>query len=156
MSQELIHVALAILYKDGQLLMQLRDNIPTILYPGKWGFFGGHIENGEVPKEGIKRELLEEIGYTPPELKEFGCFSDDKVARHIFYAPLSVELDQLELNEGWDMALLTPQEIYKGEAFSKKANGVWPLGDVHRSILLKFISENSDLFVGFSSSLLKS
>lgn len=153
MSEDLIHVALAILYKNGRVLMQLRDNIPNILYPGKWGFFGGHIESGEVPKEAIKRELLEEIGYTLPELKEFGCFSDDKVARHIFYAPLSVELDQLQLNEGWDMGLLTIEEIQKGEAFSARADGLWPLGDIHRSILLKFISENSDLFRGVNSSL---
>ncbi|MCT7949107.1 NUDIX hydrolase [Ancylothrix sp. C2] len=150
MSEGLIHVALAILYnKNGQFLMQLRDNIPTIVHPGKWSFFGGHLEPGEVPAEGVKRELLEEIGYTPAELREFRCYSDGKVARHIFYAPLNRGLDELQLNEGWDMGLITTQEIEKGEAFSEKAGGVWPLSDVYRSILLEFISQNSGLFGDF-------
>lgn len=146
MKENVIHVALAILYKNGKFLMQLRDNIPTIVYPGNWTFFGGHIEPGEVPAVAIKRELLEEIGYTPTELKEFDCYADQKIARHIFHAPLKIEVDQLQLNEGCDMGLLTTQEIEKGEAFSEKTGKAWPLGDIHRSILLDFIAKNSSLF----------
>jgi 8-oxo-dGTP diphosphatase len=36
-------VALAILYREGEFLLQLRDDIPTILYPGYWTLFGGCI-----------------------------------------------------------------------------------------------------------------
>jgi len=53
----MIFVALAILEQDGRFLMQLRDDIPTILYPGVWGLFGGHLEAGESPEIGLKREL---------------------------------------------------------------------------------------------------
>ncbi|HEY9809448.1 MAG TPA: NUDIX hydrolase [Halomicronema sp.] len=146
MRENITHVALAILYQNGKFLMQLRDNIPTIVYPGNWTFFGGHMEPGEVPEVAVKRELLEEIGYTPNKLIKFGCYADQKIVRHIFHAPLKIELNQLQLNEGCDMGLLTTEEIEKGEAFSEKTGNVWLLGDIHRSILLDFIDKNSSLF----------
>lgn len=34
-----VQVAIAILYRPGQFLLQLRDDIPGILYPAHWGFF---------------------------------------------------------------------------------------------------------------------
>ena len=98
-------VAIAILYRQDQFLMQLRDNIPTIIYPGYWAFFGGHLDPGETPEEAVKRELLEEIGYTPPFISPFRCYCDSEVIRHVFHAPLTVELNQLVLTEGWDMGL---------------------------------------------------
>jgi len=45
-----IQVAIAILHRQGQFLLQLRDNIPGIVYPGHWGLFGGHLELGETPQ----------------------------------------------------------------------------------------------------------
>ena len=140
MSHPLAQVAIAILYRDGQFLMQLRDNIPTIIYPGYWAFFGGHIEPGETPEEGLKRELLEEISYTPPKLSFFGHYSDATVMRHVYHGPLTVELDQLILGEGWDLGLLSPEDIQRGERYSEKAGQVRPLGRPHQKILLDFIN----------------
>lgn len=138
-SSKRVEVAIAILHSSERFLMQLRDNIPGIFYPGYWGFFGGHIDSGETPEEAVKRELLEEIGYTPPWVSKFGCYSDSQVLRHVFHAPLTVELDRLVLNEGWDMGLLTPQEIRAGSCYSQKADQVRPLGPPHRQILLDFL-----------------
>lgn len=139
MSVERVHVAIAILYQQGQFLMQLRDNIPGIVYPGQWGLFGGHIEPGETPDVAVERELLEEIGYVHPALSKFGCYSDSRVVRHVYHAPLTVELNQLVLNEGWDMGLLTPSEIRQGGSYSAKANQVRPLVLPAQQILLDFI-----------------
>jgi len=36
----------------------------------------------------------------PPTLLEFGCYADDNVIRHVYHAPLTVELNQLVLAEG--------------------------------------------------------
>ena len=103
MSDQYIHVAIAILHYQNKFLLQLRDDIPGIIYPGQWGLFGGHIELGETPDVAVKRELLEEIGYTPPTLSKFDCYPDTKVVRHVYHAPLTVELNALVLSEGWDM-----------------------------------------------------
>jgi 8-oxo-dGTP pyrophosphatase MutT (NUDIX family) len=49
-------------YRDGKVLMQLRDEKEGIVCPGQWGFFGGEVELGETPIECARRELREEIG----------------------------------------------------------------------------------------------
>ena len=139
MTNQSVEVAIAILYRSGKFLMQLRDNIPGILYPGYWAFFGGHIEPRETPEEAVKREVFEEIGYILPEVSKFRCYQDDRVMRHVFHAPLTVELNQLVLTEGWDLGLLTPEQIRSGSCYSQKAEQVRPLGAIHQKILLEFI-----------------
>lgn len=141
MNHQPVEVAIAILHTADRFLMQLRDNIPGIIHPGCWGFFGGHLDPGETPEAAVKRELWEEIGYRPPFFSEFRCYSDLDAIRHVFHAPLTVELDQLILGEGWDMGLLTPQEIRAGECFSSVAGQVRPLGRPHQQILLDFIEQ---------------
>lgn len=134
-----VEVAIAILYSSDRFLMQLRDDIPGIFYPGHWGFFGGHLDPGETPEAAVKRELWEEINYTPPWISKFGCYGDAKVRRHVFHAPLIVELEQLVLKEGWDMGLLTPEQIKAGCCYSPKARQIRPIGTPHQQILLEFI-----------------
>ncbi|MDY6936807.1 MAG: NUDIX hydrolase [Cyanobacteriota bacterium] len=135
-------VALAILHQDRRFLMQLRDNIPTIAHPGYWAFFGGHIEPGETPEVAVKREIIEEINYEMPTVTSFGAFDAPQAVRHVFYAPLTVGLDELELNEGWDLDLWSIEEIQKGERYSKKADSIRPLGKPHQQILLDFIDRH--------------
>jgi 8-oxo-dGTP diphosphatase len=62
-------IAPAVLFDtSGRLLLQLRDNIPNILYPGKIGLFGGHREGSETFLECVVREIREELSfYLPPE-----------------------------------------------------------------------------------------
>ncbi len=141
MNRKPAEVAIAILYRQDQFLMQLRDNIPTIIYPGYWAFFGGHLDPGETPEQAVKRELLEEIGYNPPVISPFRCYSDSEVIRHVFHAPLTVELNQLVLTEGWDMGFLTPEQIKRGSCYSEKAGQERPLGRPHQKILLDFLEK---------------
>ena len=46
----------------GHVLLQKRDNIPTIQEAGKWDVWGGHCEAGETFEACAIRELREEIG----------------------------------------------------------------------------------------------
>ena len=50
-----VEVALAMLQRDGRWLMQLRDEIPSIVAPGCWGLFGGHLDPGETPEQALRR-----------------------------------------------------------------------------------------------------
>jgi 8-oxo-dGTP diphosphatase len=135
----MIVVALAILEQDGRFLMQLRDDIPTILYPGVWGLFGGHLERGEDPEIGLKREVKEEINYEVPSLTKFRCYNDDTLSRYLYHVPLTVGLEQLMQTEGQDLALLSPAAIRQGEYYSERIKQTRPLGKIHRQILLDFI-----------------
>jgi 8-oxo-dGTP diphosphatase len=133
-------VAIAILHQDDQFLLQLRDDIPGIFYPGHWALFGGHVEVGERIDDAMQRELLEEIGYVPTELTRFGCYEDSQVVRHVYQGMLSVDLSQLVLNEGWDMDLWNTEEIRRGDRYSRRAAQIRPLGLPHQRILLDFIN----------------
>ncbi|MBK1988203.1 NUDIX hydrolase [Sphaerospermopsis aphanizomenoides BCCUSP55] len=140
MNNQIEQVAIAILYQDNKFLMQLRDNFPHIAHPGCWGLFGGHLEPGEAPEIALQREILEEIGYELPSFSKFGVYSNVKVLHHVFHAPLLVALDQLVLNEGWDMGFLTPEDIRQGGCYSAIAGEIRPLGDITHQIMLDFIS----------------
>jgi 8-oxo-dGTP diphosphatase len=56
-------VGIILVNAAGQILMQLRDDIPTIVDPGCWVVPGGVVDPGETPEDGARRELLEETGY---------------------------------------------------------------------------------------------
>ena len=137
-------VAIAILYQRGRFLMQLRDNIPTIVYPGYWAFFGGHVEAGESPAEALRRELQEEIAYdyAAPPLK-FGCYENELARRHVYAVPLQRAIAELKLQEGWDLDLLDPAAIRRGEHYSARAQQVRPLSPLHQKILLDFMKQTA-------------
>ncbi len=141
-SGERVEVAIAILYREGKFLMQLRDDIPGIFYPGHWALFGGHIEPGEDSNVAVQRELLEEIGHAPSRLTWFKDYGDEKVLRHVYWGELEVGLDQLVLGEGADMALLNPEQIRQGSHYSFQVQQVRPLGRPHQQILLDFLASN--------------
>ncbi len=131
---------MAILYREGKYLIQLRDDIPGIVYPGVWALFGGSLEPGEEPEAGLRRELVEEIGYAGEKLKEFGLNTQGDRHRHLFSGALTVPLTELQLNEGSDFKLLTQEEIVSGKAYSPQAGVDQPIGDFHRQIILDFIA----------------
>lgn len=54
------HVVAALIEKDGKLLVCQRTRHQTM--PLKWEFPGGKIEEGEQPRDALRRELMEELG----------------------------------------------------------------------------------------------
>jgi 8-oxo-dGTP diphosphatase len=52
----------------GRFLLQQRDDVPGILFPGMIGLFGGHREGDETFLECVVREIHEELSFfIPPE-----------------------------------------------------------------------------------------
>ncbi|MCI3281432.1 NUDIX hydrolase [Synechococcus sp. PCC 6717] len=137
----LIQVSLAILYQGDRVLMQLRDDVATILYPGHWGLFGGHLEAGETPEMGVVREVYEEIGYRLPECRFFGDYVDPYARRSVFVAPLTCGLDALDLQEGQGMDLVPYASVVQGVHFATTLGEPRPLGSMHQRILLDFFHQ---------------
>ena len=124
-----VEVALAMLEQDGRWLMQLRDEIPTIVAPGCWGLFGGHLDPGETPEQALRRELMEEISWQPPELELVMVHHIHRRTAHVFRGELSVPLEQLQLLEGQDMALVSSDELLAGSIWSTRLGSYRPLAD---------------------------
>jgi 8-oxo-dGTP diphosphatase len=47
---------------EGEVLLFLRDNKSTIVFPNHWTLIGGKVEAGETPEIAAHRELVEETG----------------------------------------------------------------------------------------------
>lgn len=124
-----VEVALAMLQREGRWLMQLRDEIPTIVAPGCWGLFGGHLDPGETPEQALRRELLEEIRWQPAALEPVMVHHLHRRTAHVFRAELSVGLEQLQLLEGQDMALISADELLAGWIWSNRLASHRPLAD---------------------------
>lgn len=56
-------IVLTGILRDKDLFLVVKRNENDDLYPGVWEFPGGHLEEGETLKDGLKRELMEEIGF---------------------------------------------------------------------------------------------
>jgi 8-oxo-dGTP diphosphatase len=136
-----IAVALAILQQGDHFLLQLRDDIPGIRYPGCWGLFGGHLEAGETPLEGLKRELKEELAYPVKRLHSLWHEQSGQYTRHLFWNALELPLSELTLLEGQDLQLVSAAEIRAGEVRSHRFDIVRPLAAPLIHIFNRFLAE---------------
>jgi 8-oxo-dGTP diphosphatase len=95
--------------RAGRLLIYLRDDKPTIPFPNRWDFFGGHLEGEETPEQVLVREVNEELGVslkTWEFFRRYECFTGDLYPniKHIYYAQIDREVGELTLYEGQRLA----------------------------------------------------
>jgi 8-oxo-dGTP pyrophosphatase MutT (NUDIX family) len=101
---------------DRRYLMQLRDDIRVIFYPGHCGLFGGASEPEEDAEAALRRELKEELDYSPEAVSYFASLKFDferlgaSRCVRLFYEvqlpPVLYKLAALTLAEGHSMAPL--------------------------------------------------
>jgi 8-oxo-dGTP diphosphatase len=134
-----LQIAIAVIWSRGHLLLQLRDFRPVIADPGQWGFFGGHRLPSETPEAGIRRELREELSFTPASLQLLGAFDAEGGARRI--TGFSVHVDSVAdfvLGEGQEMRLFLPEELAAGTAYSDRWARSFPLTQITREALQRW------------------
>ena len=109
-------IAMVLLFdRHGRLLVYLRDNKPDIPFPNHWDFFGGHVEEGETPDEGLVREVKEELGI---ELKHWNffrryeCTEGDAYPniKYLYWARIDQTAEELTLYEGQRITSIAPGE----------------------------------------------
>lgn len=110
-------VAALIVLDDGRYLMQLRDQMPGIFYPGHWGLFGGAIEPGEAPESALRRELQEELDLRVTRARlasefTFTVTERGRIVRYFYEVPYPASgLERLRLREGREMGAFRASDI---------------------------------------------
>jgi 8-oxo-dGTP pyrophosphatase MutT (NUDIX family) len=109
-------VASVILYHPRHgVLLQQRDDKPSLRYPGYWTLFGGAVEDGETPDEAIRRELMEELAIklNPTPYYAYICPTrtipgEVVTTNHVYYALIPYSTDEMVLHEGQAMQYFDP------------------------------------------------
>lgn len=112
-------VAALLVLDDGRYVMQLRDSIPHIFYPGHWGCFGGAVDAGEDPVAALARELGEELEFHPVTPREFTRFDFDFAhlgGERVFRTYYEVQATRAEfanfvLREGADLQAFAGRDL---------------------------------------------
>jgi len=98
-----------------QVLLFLRDDIPTIPFPNMWDVPGGHVEAGETPEDCITREMKEEMEI---ELADFSLFSIEEFPDRIEYTywkKSNLEIEKITLHEGQRLKWFGREEVEQTE-----------------------------------------
>lgn len=107
-----IEVVAAIIKRDHKILCTQRINDGSYMSL-KWEFPGGKIEEGETPKEALKREIKEELSLDI-EVKEFfftvkHTYPNIKLVMHAFLCEMNE--DNFTLEEHNSFRWLSPSEL---------------------------------------------
>ncbi|MFD8915645.1 NUDIX domain-containing protein [Streptomyces sp. NPDC059575] len=96
-----------------EILLQLRDDKPGICWPGYWSLPGGGLEPGELPRDGVLREIHEEAGIVPERIEEVRVepFAEGATPPYVFLGFWDGDESRLVLGEGQALRLVRPGEL---------------------------------------------
>ena len=109
--------------QTGKYLFVLRDDKPTIPNPNRWGLLGGGVEEGETPKDALKRELQEETNIHIFHIQQIGQRSvtltvqgkQSVVTGTYFIAETDTPLKEMTLREGQELNYFSLEQICQME-----------------------------------------
>ena len=113
--------AAAIIVVDGdRYLLQHRDMVGAIVYPGYWGCFGGARDRGEPAVDALRREVKEEIGIEVGDAVYFTavnydfrfCGKGQTLREYYLVHVTGKDLEGAVLGEGQGMAVMTASEVF--------------------------------------------
>jgi len=112
------HIAIVIFHDQKNIILQERGVHAKM--GEKYGFWGGGIEKKETPQQAIRRELIEELNYSPKTLEFWTDYSFTvtqpgphhglDITLHIFLSPITEELLSSKIEEGSGFVTLSIQE----------------------------------------------
>ena len=107
----ILQSAHALLFLDGQYILQLRDDKPDIAAPGQWLLFGGMITADETPLKSIQREIFEELTIHPRKFQYLWFidyiaeFEQEWIRSWFFSADVKAVWPHYRLMEGQDVGI---------------------------------------------------
>ncbi|MBW7908288.1 MAG: NUDIX domain-containing protein [Kiritimatiellae bacterium] len=110
----LIHQAVHVVVfnRQGELFLQKRSERKDI-QPGKWDTsVGGHLQQGELPEVGARRELEEELGIRVPQLEmEYRYLWESKIETELITTffllhegPFHLQAEEISDGRFWSFA----------------------------------------------------
>ena len=111
-----IEVVAAIIYFENEIFCAQRPENKLNYISEKFEFPGGKIEKGESKKEALKRELIEELDFTPTKVDSLFLtvvhkYPDFELTMHSFKC--HSETKNIQLNEHISSQWLTIKDIDK-------------------------------------------
>jgi 8-oxo-dGTP diphosphatase len=94
-----------------QILLILRDNIPSIPFPNHWDIPGGHVLEGESPEVCVRREMIEEMNLELGEIRLFKECNWDDLHEFIYWKEIELTPSRIELHEGQKAAYFSLEEV---------------------------------------------
>jgi 8-oxo-dGTP pyrophosphatase MutT (NUDIX family) len=128
-------VRIFLILPNGQILAQLRDNIPGIASQGMLSTFGGGVDIGESPMQAAVRELEEETCLKTNYTMEFvTTFIHPKTQNnpellqenHIFLARIS-NFEQIQIKEGVGFVVLRKDVDFRKVNAGEGTQMAWKL-----------------------------
>jgi len=88
--------------RDGEIMVYLQKRARDAKrLPGYFGFFGGGAENDENPEEALRREIKEEMDFTPEDYTLLGYYEFEHNTRHVFVLKVDDEFEKnIKIIEG--------------------------------------------------------
>ena len=110
--------------RGGRVLLQLRDDDPSIMYPGHWGITGGAGNPDESPEAIARREVLEETGLSLARVDPFKAyyFAEQRGGAkrsasgkadyelYLFHAPCETPVEEMKCGEGQELRFFSPDD----------------------------------------------
>ncbi|MGL5061681.1 MAG: NUDIX domain-containing protein [Microcoleus sp.] len=135
-------VRIFLMLPNGQIVAQLRDNIPGIASQGMLSTFGGGVDIGESPQQAAVRELAEETGIkTDCQIEFITTFIYKKIREkrefsqknHLFLVKIS-NFEQIAIEEGVGFVVLRKDVDFRKVNAGEGTQMAWKLLQEYLSV----------------------